>query len=662
MHNNRLQKILVANRGEIASRIIRAVHKSGLKAVAVYSPSDRGMPYVQLADEAWPLHGKTLADTYLDQQKIIDIALSASASAIHPGYGFLSENAAFAALCRKNDITFIGPSPEVIDLMGHKSNARSTAKKLGVPVIEGTTGSMDKIMKQSETLEYPVLIKPAAGGGGKGMHIVRRQEELKEAMDDAAREAKNYFGSAALYVERYIERARHIEVQVLADNHGNAVHLYERECTLQRRYQKIIEEAPSPSLSEETRAQITHSALELTRGIGYTNAGTIEFLVDDQERFYFIEMNTRIQVEHPVTEMITGLDLVREQISIASGNHLSISQQDIQISGHAIEARLYAEDPNNEFLPSTGTIHQLNTELVKVRTDDGYRAGNSISPFYDPMISKVISHGSDRKEATRQLMSALQHYHVSGITTNREFLVYLIHSQDFRENIIYTRYIDDHLTDILLQLEKEKETVGRESMLAIFTAVAVNHQYPENRKNVWEEIGHWRQLPAIGLQYNGSSFRIPYRTLIPGRSLEVMVNEKPVYTEILEASGNCYKILTGDRQFRCWTDVDGPDLMLDVEQFYFRARRTDIPDDKHNGTANGGLDEETNEITAPLNGKIVKINVRENDTVKGGDTLLVIESMKMENRINAPRDAEIEQVSVRVGDLVELNKLLVILK
>jgi len=340
MNNNTFHKILVANRGEIALRILYAIRKSGMKAVAIYTATDKNLPYVKEADESWPLKGNTLAETYLNQQLIIDIALRTGASAIHPGYGFLAENANFAKLCRENDITFIGPAPEVIHLMGNKSNALATAKKSGVPVIEGVTGTPEEILKKAGELHYPVLIKPAAGGGGKGMRIIRKKEELKEAMEDAAREALNYFGSAELYVERYIERARHIEVQVLADHHGNAVHLFERECTLQRRYQKIIEEAPSPSISAETREKITASALGLTRSINYTNAGTIEFLVDDKENFYFIEMNTRIQVEHPVTEMITGVDLVREQINIAGGSRLSIGQADIKIKGHAIEPKI----------------------------------------------------------------------------------------------------------------------------------------------------------------------------------------------------------------------------------------------------------------------------------------------------------------------------------
>ncbi len=664
MDNKRFHKILIANRGEIAVRIVKAIRKAGMKAVAVYSSADREMPYVQLADEAWPLTGNTLSETYLHQQKIIDIALNSGSAAIHPGYGFLAENAEFAKRCRENNITFIGPSPEVIDLMGNKSKARSTAKKYGVPIIEGVTGSAEEILLKADQMEFPMLIKPAAGGGGKGMHIVRGKKELKEAMTDASREAVNYFGSGELYVERYIEQARHIEVQVLADHHGNAVHLFERECTLQRRYQKIIEEAPSPSLSDSTRKKITQSALELIKGIGYTNAGTIEFLVDENENFFFIEMNTRIQVEHPVTEMITGLDLVKEQISIAADSKLSFQQSDIHIRGHAIETRLYAEDPANEFLPSTGTVHKIETDLVSLRMDNGYREGNQISPFYDPMICKLVSHGADRKEAIRQMVSGLENFHVSGITTNREFLVSLLLSPDFRENRVSTKYIDNHLAQILDQLEKDKIRIGTENVLSILALVALHHHYQKERDHtVWDEIGHWRQTPSIQFLLNSENHRLPYRFKRDEKALEIYINGTLHQAEILDNTGNCFKILLGEQQYRCWADINGPDIILDVEQFSFRAKRTDIPDYRQKGAVKStGQNIDTKEVTAPLNGKIVKINVKKGDAVKNGDTLLVIESMKMENRINAPGDAEIESIPVKIGDLVELNSLLITLK
>ena len=663
-NNSKFNKILVANRGEIALRIIRAIRKSGISSVAIFSESDKQLPYVQLADESWPMNGGTLAETYLNQQLIIEIAKRTGASALHPGYGFLAENASFARLCRENNITFIGPSPEVIDLMGNKSNALTEAKKHGVPVIEGITGSPEQILERASDLMYPVLIKPSAGGGGKGMRIIGKSSDLKEAMEDASREAMNYFGSGELYIERYIERARHIEVQVLADHHGNAVHLYERECTLQRRYQKIIEEAPAPSISEKTRENITAAALSLTRGINYTNAGTIEFLVDENENFYFIEMNTRIQVEHPATEMITGLDLVREQICIAGGSKLSIRQEDVKIKGHAIEARLYAEDPANGFMPATGTIRKVNTDHVNVRMDNGYVEGNKISPFYDPLISKVIAHGTDRSDAIRQLISGLKNYHLAGPVTNRDFLVTLLQSKDFTDNKVYTKYIDEHLGSLLDQLHAEKEEIETKVLLSMFTVAAVRHSYNSRvPHSVWQETGHWRQLSAIRLRFGETDYRIPFNTSNTGRTIEAIINSEPVQIYLLDQADNFYKLMIDGRQFQCWAEVDETDIMLNVEQYSFFAERTDIPDSRQRGaTSAAGRESDSNEVLAPLNGKVVKINVKAGETVSAGDTLLVIESMKMENRIIAQKDAGIGEIFVQVGDLVELNKQLITLK
>jgi len=663
MNNNKFHKILVANRGEIALRIIRAIQNSGMKAVAIYSKADRDLPYVQQADESWPLNGDTLAGSYLNQQMIIDIALHTGSSAIHPGYGFLSENAGFATRCRENGIAFIGPTPEVIDLMGNKANALHTAKKNDVPVIEGMTGTPEEILKHSENLQYPLLVKPAAGGGGKGMRIVRKESELKESMLDATREAENYFGSGELYVERYIEKARHIEVQVLADHHGNAVHLFERECTLQRRYQKIIEEAPSPSITENTRKKITSSALNLAVGIGYTSAGTVEFLVDEKENFFFIEMNTRIQVEHPVTEMITGLDLVREQICIAGGSKLTIQQSDVKINGHAIEARLYAEDPGNEFMPVTGTLNRINTDQVNIRMDNGFRVGNTISPFYDPMISKLIAHGSDRKDATRQLISGLKSYHISGVTTNRDFLVALLLSKDYVTNKLHTKFIDENLHRLLKQLSAEKERIEPNVLLSMFTVAATDYKYRgEKPDSIWPELGHWRQLRSIQLHFNGQDLHLPYRLNTAERSYKIKIANTPSETLILDHTDNFYKLMIDGKQYQCWADVNGTDITLNVEQYNFKARRIDIPDDKNNGTAATRANNDSSEVFAPLNGKVVKVNAKEGDQISEGDTLLVIESMKMENRIISPKKATVDKILINTGDLVEFNELLISLK
>lgn len=661
MNKQSIHKILVANRGEIALRIIKAIHDSGKVAVAIYSEADKALPYVNAAGSACSIGMGTLRETYLNQQLIIDTALRADAEAIHPGYGFLAENAEFAKLCKENGIIFIGPEPEVIDLMGNKSNARETAKRFQVPVIEGITGSTKEILQQAATLHYPVLIKPAAGGGGKGMHIVKNQDSLKEALEDAEREAVNYFGSAELYVERYIEKARHIEVQVIADHYGNAIHLYERECTLQRRYQKIIEEAPSASISEVTRRNITGSALKLVKGINYTNAGTIEFLVDRDEAFFFIEMNTRIQVEHPVTEMITGLDIVSEQIRIAEGYPLSVGQKDISINGHSIEARIYAEDPGAEFMPSTGIIRKLDSGLSLARIDGGYLSGNEITPYYDPMIAKVIVHGDSRKAAIKKLSEAIINFHVTGVRTNRTFLLSLLNATEFINNDVHTKYIDQNL-DTLLALTEEDDPVRQDDLLASIALIALSKRYPAHRDDsVWQEIGYWRMIPEIKLEHEGTTHAIKYR-VGPGGIYLLNIDGREKEGVIIKKEGSNFLLRVNNSMVNCWADVDQSVITIDLLQKTFSARRTDIPDPRFNGTVKKGSELNIKDITAPLNGKVVKINVKENQSVKQGDPLLLIESMKMENKITAPGDGEIAAIHVSVGELVEQNMLLITLK
>jgi len=663
MNKKRFHKILVANRGEIALRIIHAIQDAGMKAVCIYAEPDREMPFVHQSDESWSLGEGSLAKTYLNQEAIIQIAQRTAASAIHPGYGFLAENASFAARCREHEITFIGPDPEVIDLMGNKANARETAIKFGVPVIEGATGTRTQIEKQAESMDFPLLLKPAAGGGGKGMHIVRSVNELHDAIEDAVREAMNYFGSDELYVERYIENARHIEVQVLADEHGNVVHLFERECSLQRRHQKIIEEAPSPSVSPEIREKLTRSAVDLTKGIGYTGAGTLEYLMDQDEKFYFIEMNTRIQVEHPVTELVTGIDIVREQLRIATGEELSLSQDQVKITGHAIEARLYAEDPANGFLPSTGKIRRMNSTHVNIRVDEGYIQGNIITPYYDPLIAKLISSGSDRKEAITRLIGGLRNYHLSGVITNRDFLVTLLLSDELTENRIDTRMIDRKISDLLEMTDRHRDASSLPKILCFFAVAAICHKYHQGPPgNTWERIGHWRQLSDIQLSYRDKIYRVPFRMTKPPEKLEICYEEKTIRVSILDHQDNFFKLMIDGTQYLSWADVDGADIIVDIDQFTFHARRLDIPDERYIATSLKKVaDEDIKEISAPLNGKIVKISVEETEQVKAGDTLMVIESMKMENRIISPRDAEIKAINVRPGELVEANKLLITL-
>ena len=658
------KKVLIANRGEIAVRIIHAVKALGMQVVVIYSDSDAPLPFVEKADEAWPIGSGSLSETYLNQQKIIEIAKKSNSDAIHPGYGFLSENESFAELCKKNGIRFIGPDPKVIHLMGNKANARETAKQFGVPVIEGITGTAAEILKNAASLHYPLLIKPSAGGGGKGMKIVSSAGELDEALQDAGREALNYFGNEELYVERYIEKARHIEVQVLADHHGNAIHLFERECTLQRRYQKIIEEAPAASLREDTREKIRASALLLTRGIKYSNAGTIEFLVDEKENFFFIEMNTRIQVEHPVTELITGIDIVSEQIKIAEGHPLQLRQEDIHVRGHAVEARLYAEDPAKDFIPSSGLIRKLDIGKVECRMDIAYKEGNEISSFYDPMIAKIIAHGSDRPLAMEKLARGLNQLHVSGIKTNREFLLTLLRSKDIEQNKVHTKYIDEELKRILETGRKKRKEFDSFEILTIAAAAALNHTFANTTESsVWNEIGHWRQLPGMKLLLEGDMFKLDYLSQNAGKHLIFKLGERSAEMIILEMSGNFYKLLLEGKQLKCWINIRESEIAVDLQGYTFLVRRMDIPDTRYMGNSSSGANAfNGKEVPAPLNGKVVKINIRENARVKSGDSLLIIESMKMENRIVSPIDAEIDKINVAVGELVEPGKVLITYK
>jgi len=434
----KFNKILVANRGEIAVRIFKTLRKMGINSVAIYSGRDESSLHRQMADESYLIKGELLSETYLNSQKIIEIAKNAGADAIHPGYGFLSENAEFSRMVAETGINFIGPPGEVIDSMGNKLSARTLAREAGVPLIEGYEGSIEEILKNISRFELPLIIKAAAGGGGKAMRIVRNAEDFTEALETTGREALNYFGDNLLYVEKYFEKGRHIEIQVLADHYGNIIIPGERECSIQRRHQKVIEETPSQFITQETREKMFEVSRSLVRKIGYVNAGTLEFLVDESQNFYFLEMNTRIQVEHPVTEETSGIDLVEQQILIAAGNRLQIEQSEVNITGHSIQARLYAEDPEKSFLPSPGEVFDYSEpHLPGLRIDSGMNSSSILYPDFDPMISKVIATASSRDEAIRLLQKALSEYLISGVTTNREFLISLLSDEDFKRESIF---------------------------------------------------------------------------------------------------------------------------------------------------------------------------------------------------------------------------------
>jgi acetyl-CoA carboxylase, biotin carboxylase subunit len=443
------KKILIANRGEIAVRIIRACRELGVGSVAVYSDVDRASLHVRLADEAYPIGEAPSRESYLVIEKIMGAARYAGCDAIHPGYGFLAENPTLARACAEANIKFIGPSPQAMERLGSKTQARLLAGEIGVPTVPGTLApieSNEELVEVARKTGFPVVLKAVAGGGGKGMRVVVQEGDLASAWRDASSEAKNAFGDGRMYLEKYLERPRHIEIQILGDNHGNIVYLGERECSVQRRHQKVIEEAPSLFVTPELRAAMGEAAVKLARAGKYTNAGTVEFLVDASRSFYFLEMNTRLQVEHPVTEMVTALDIVKLQIRIADGEVLPFTQKDLTLRGHAIECRIYAEDPDNNFFPSPGRITNYAAPSGPgIRLDDGVYEGWTVPNEYDPMLGKLIAWGSDRTEAIARMKRALREYHASGIKTNVRLFERILGSQDFQNGAVYTRWLDDFL-------------------------------------------------------------------------------------------------------------------------------------------------------------------------------------------------------------------------
>jgi 3-methylcrotonyl-CoA carboxylase alpha subunit len=667
MKGREFDRILVANRGEIAWRIIRAIHRLDKVALVAYAENDRELPFVTEADEAWSLGSGDLSQTYLNIEKIVNLAKEARADAIHPGYGFLAENAQFARACEDSGIRFIGPSAEMIALMGHKSNAREIASKLGIPVLEGDTGDLVTLVKKRSRYTYPLLIKPAAGGGGKGMRIVRSADHFQQEATEASREALSYFGSGELYVEQYLEGSRHIEVQVIADQYGNSAHLFERECSLQRRYQKIIEEAPSGSVSDETRRKITSAALELVRGIGYTNAGTIEFLMDQNQHFYFMEMNTRIQVEHPVTELTTGIDLVREQITISEGHPLSFTQAGLTREGHAMEARIYAEDPVNDFLPSTGSLNAFDLPNGRnIRIDSGYRAGNQVVSWYDPMLAKIIVTGKNREDARKQLIKALKNTHITGLSTNRDFLVGLLDSPFFRENILHTRLLDLEMQELLSSIGQQRAGKPMETLLAVAGFISLEHVNEDDGSAVrtgspWEQIGHWRILPGITIMWEKQAYYIKYRFGKGKEQMWLRLNDREYQVILEQRLGHHYRIRVNGQLMKVWGIRDHSEIHLDVDGHRFTLRRLDIPDRRYIPRNEIQKRHSSGEISAPLNGRVVQINVKEGDRVAEGVPLLVIESMKMENKMLSDHEAIVKQIEVSVGQQVRTNQLLLTL-
>jgi len=665
-----ITKLLVANRGEIAVRIMQTAHRIGIATVAIYSEVDSESKHVALAGEAVCIGHSALADTYLNIGKIVDTAIHTGCDAIHPGYGFLAENPEFVSACENAGLIFIGPSTRAMQVMGHKIEARNFVTAIGIPVTKGVTGDSATILKNISELEFPVLVKAAAGGGGKGMRIVHSAGLLGNALESTSREALSYFGDGTVYVEKFIEEPRHIEFQIIGDNHGNVVHLFERECSIQRRYQKMIEEAPSPTLTTEVRARMGEAAVNIGKAIGYNNAGTIEFLVDSSLNFYFLEMNTRIQVEHPVTEMITGVDIVEEQIRIASGEKLRLKQEDLKIKGHSIECRIYAEDPEHEFAPSPGRMtYYREPSGTNIRVDSGVSGSPVILSYFDPIISKLIIFGSDRMDALKCMTNALNHYTVQGIRTNISYLKELINDEAFIQNRISTKFCEIHGEELLLKMANNKVEIGNHlPVIAAIMGLFINDTSSEPEQDIWNEIGYWRLDHKVSL-------------LLEGKPVEVLL-KKPFGKELEFEFENCIWLVTDWKKnknnisFRIggsnyshqspvsiqgiFSQDEKGQIFVNFGTVQFILQRSDV--------LSGNIDFEpetsgdasqSGDMKAPMPGRIVSIHVKSGDEVKKGDRLLILESMKMENNILSPIDGIIEKVLVTQGEMVDPNTRLI---
>ena len=618
-------KILIANRGEIACRVIKTARALGILTVAVYSEADRNALHVKMADESVSIGPSPSSESYLVGEKIIQAALDTGAEAIHPGYGFLSENAQFCRQCATNNLVFIGPPVAAILAMGSKSAAKNIMAEAGVPLVPGYHGddqNPDIIKQASNKMGYPVLLKAAAGGGGKGMRAVYSEAEFDEALDAAKREAMNGFNDDIMLVEKYLLKPRHVEIQIFCDSHQNAVYLFERDCSVQRRHQKVIEEAPAPGMTEVLRKRMGEAAIKAARAINYEGAGTVEFLLDAQGEFFFMEMNTRLQVEHPVTEMISGQDLVEWQLRVAAGEPLPCSQAQLKINGHAFEARIYAEDPEHDFLPATGVLRSLQgpNENSHVRIDTGVVEGDEVSIYYDPMIAKLIVWDIDRDRALQRLTDALSRYRISGLTTNIGFLYNLATSLSFQNGDVDTGYIEEHELEIFRRRDAD---INYAVPLAAAAIIKLRvEQGLEAARLSTEPNSPWHLNNSWGLPVPNLTIQVQQATVETMADSDVsLAGMTPVATD------TGFDLFTPKGFFRC-IEV-APDLGVDDE-------------DSHGSNLN-----------APMNGTLVALLVNIGVAVTKGDTLLVMEAMKMEHTIVAPSDGMVTEFYFQAGELVD---------
>ncbi len=635
----KLKKILVANRGEIARRIFRTIKELGMDAIAMHSEADRNSLFVKEADESF-----LLPNGYLDQETIINKAKELKVDAIHPGYGFLSENADFCKKVKDQKIVWIGPDAETIGLMGDKINSKDFCIKQDIPTLQKTSKVSD-----AKKIGFPILVKASAGGGGKGMRVVKTEKELNDAVLAAKREAKSSFGDDRVFLEKYIQHSRHIEVQILGDNFGNVIHLGERECSIQRRHQKIIEESPSSRLTNKIRQDITSTAVKLAKKLDYKSAGTVEFLFDeDTNEFWFLEVNTRLQVEHPVTEEVTGVDLVKEQIKIASGKKLDFLQEDVEFNGHAIEARLYAENPENDFLPEIGSINKLSCSNNKgIRWDTGIATGDKVTPDYDPMLAKVIAIGETREQSARLLAKELRSTHLAGIKTNKDFLVQCLENNSFLKGKTTSDFIPREHKKLFKAVDKKLlDNAMKASVLWL-----QEHNKRDNKK-LYFLPRNWTNgiLPKqdITFEFNDEEYKFQY---------ENNNNHIQIHREHFERLSTSSVLIISVNEEHIHCEIDGISIKAFISCFHDEI------------TINSGSGDlvfkvlpkfiDPNEIiiegslTAPMPGKILNINVKKGSSVKTGETLLILEAMKMEHTIKANSDGQVIELYVKTGDQVE---------
>ena len=654
MGTRRFRKILIANRGEIALRIMRTCRRMGIGSVAVYSEADRLAVHARFADEAVCIGPASIQESYLSASRVISAAIKTGADAIHPGYGFLSENASFAKACIEAGLEFIGPAPETIAAMGDKIVARSWARNAGIPVIPGYESDDQTEAALHDAiagLGLPVMLKAAAGGGGRGMRVIRASDEINHAISSAASEATRAFGDGRLFVERLVEGARHVEVQILGDKYGNLLHLFERDCSLQRRHQKVIEETPAPFLSSKVRKDLFEMALTLGRKINYSSAGTVEFLVDQDEKPYFIEVNSRLQVEHPVTEMVTGLDLVALQIEIAEGERLTLTQDQIQCEGHSIEARLCAEDASLNFLPSTGSINAWHVpdSINGLRIDAGVESGTEVGTQYDSLLAKFVSHGSDREDAIRKLIHALSLSSVGGLTTNRAFLLRLLAQDDVVRGRVNTSVIESHLASL-----------SRPTRHALELAAAAVSVYESHRWRAREP-----RLTRLPLSYRNNPWRLPSLELETlGETVGVSwSDEGEGHLTVTSGTSKFDVLVLGSTNEDVRVEIDGIQrvyaISQEAETFFVSHEKEDFVFRRVARFPESANDADLGVANAPMPGQVLKILVEKGQHVVVGQALVILEAMKMEQTIRAAVCGTVEAILVKNGAVVSPGELLV---